>query len=65
MDENLKTRLLGIVMAVMDGRDARYYVTKLNADQCVEGHALMNQVDELLKAQWVLLGPHQPESEAA
>lgn len=56
MDLATKDRLVGVFLAVLDGRDPRGHVMMLDGDQCLEGHAVFRACDVLLRAQWVLMG---------
>jgi hypothetical protein len=56
-----KTKLLGLVCAAMDGRETRPYILELDGDECVDIHNVMKRVDDLLKAQWLLMGAPEPE----
>lgn len=51
-----KTMILGLVCAAMDGRSARVHVMQFDGDQCVVAHNLLKGIDDLLKAQWRLMG---------
>lgn len=59
-----KDHLLGVFLAVMDGRDPHPHVMMLDGDECLEGHHLVVKCDALLRAQWKLMGsPVSPEQE--
>lgn len=52
----LKTTLLGMFCAGMEGRDTRPYILKLDGRDCVTAHNVLRGMDTLLKAQWELMG---------
>lgn len=56
MKLDTKDHLLGLFLAVLDGRDPRPHVMALDGRECLEGHAVYRECDELLKAQWKLMG---------
>lgn len=56
MNLDTKTKFLGLICAAMDGRDPRPYILDMSGDECVQGHSLVAKVDELLRAQWRLMG---------
>lgn len=56
MDQDTKTKLIGLVCAGMDGRDPRQYIREMDGDQCVQAHNVLKALDDLLKAQWKLMG---------
>lgn len=64
MNQETKDRLLGMFLAVMDGRDPRHHVMLLDGIECIEGHRIVRECDELLRAQWKLMGSPE-EAEAA
>jgi hypothetical protein len=51
-----KDKLLGMYLAIMDGRDPRHHVMMLDGDECIAGHKIIVDCDRLLKAQWQLMG---------
>lgn len=53
---DMKTVLLGMFCAGLDGRDTRPYVLAMDGDQCVAAHNLLKMMDDMLKAQWRLMG---------
>jgi hypothetical protein len=61
LNQEQKTKLLGLICAAMDGRDTRVHVDQLTGSDCLTVHAVLRHVDALLKAQWILEG--QPEVE--
>lgn len=56
-----KTKLLGLVCAAMDGRPVRPYILELDGEECVAAHNVLKPVDDLLKAQWKLMGSPMEE----
>jgi hypothetical protein len=56
-----KTKLLGLICAAMDGRPLRPYILELDGVECVDAHNVLKQVDDLLKAQWKLMGSPMEE----
>lgn len=60
-----KEHMLGVFLAVLDGRDPRRHVLQLDAVECLDGHRVFRRCDELLRAQWQLQGAPEPESGAA
>lgn len=54
MNMETKDHLLGVFLAVLDGRDPRPHLTRLDGEQCVEGHKIFRACDDLLHAQWRL-----------
>lgn len=55
MNQQTKDHLLGMFLAVLDGRDPRHHVMMLGGDECLDGHQVIQQCDKLLKAQWCLM----------
>lgn len=55
-DQETKDHLLGIFLAVLDGRNPRHHVIMLDGDDCLAGHEVFQACDKLLKAQWCLMG---------
>ncbi len=60
MNEDLKTRLIGAVLAGVDGRDPRPYILAMDGAEVIEVHNVLKRVDDLLKARWRLLGEPVP-----
>lgn len=56
MNQETKDHLLGIFLAVLDGRDPRHHVILMDGDECLQGHRVFRRCDTLLKAQWRLMG---------
>lgn len=56
MNQEAKDRLLGMFLAVLDGRSPRHHVIMLDGDDCIQGHKIIAECDELLRAQWKLMG---------
>lgn len=65
MNLETKDHLLGVFLAVLDGREPRHHVMLLDGQQCLDGHEVFRECDELMKAQWKLMGSPQPDSEQA
>jgi len=61
VNQEAKDRLLGVFLAVLEGRDPRHHVMMLDGHECLEAHAVVTQTDALLKAQWRLMGAPMPE----
>lgn len=59
--DDSKIRLLGMFCASLDGRDPRQYILEMAGEECVWGHNILKQLDDLLKAQWVLAGAPDEE----
>jgi hypothetical protein len=57
-----KDHLLGVFLAVLDGRSPREHVMALDGQECLEGHDVFNQCDALMKAQWRLNGSPEPDT---
>lgn len=64
MNLQTKDRLLGMFLAVMDGREPRHHLMMLDGQECLEGHRIVRECDELLKAQWKLMGAPDDEDAA-
>lgn len=64
MRPETKDHLLGIFLAVLDGRDPRHHVIALDGDECRDGHRVLRECDRLIRAQWVLMGSPEQESAA-
>lgn len=56
MNLDTKTKLLGLFCAQMDGRDPRQYILAMDGGECVAAHNVLKELDDLLKAQWRLMG---------
>lgn len=52
MNQQTKDHLLGMFLAVLDGRDPRHHVMMLGGRDCLDGHHVFQQCDGLLRAQW-------------
>lgn len=63
MNLETKDRLLGVFLAVLDGRDPRHHVMALDGYQCLQGHQVFRACDALMKAQWTLMGSPPPPGE--
>lgn len=60
MNQETKAHLLGMFLAVMDGRDPRPHVMMLDGDDCLAGHVIAMKCDQLMKSQWLLMGAPMP-----
>lgn len=60
LSQDTKTKLLGLICAAMDGRETRGYILELDGHECVDSHNILKRVDNLLKAQWVLMDSPDP-----
>lgn len=56
MNQDTKTRLLGMFLAVLDGRDPRQHVMMLDGLETIEGFRVIRVCDELLRRQWTVMG---------
>lgn len=63
MNLETKDRLLGMFLAVMDGRDPRGHVMLLDGAQCVEGYRIIHACEELLRRQWMVMKDPEPQPE--
>lgn len=62
MDLDTKDHLLGVFLAVLDGRSPRPHVLMLDGQQCLEGHDIFLECDQLMKAQWRLMGAPEKDT---
>lgn len=65
MNQETKDRLVGVFLAVLDGRSPRHHVMLLDGDECLECHAVVAEVDALLRAQWKLMGAPEWQQDGA
>lgn len=56
MNMETKDHLLGVFLAVLDGRSPREHVMALDGHECLEGHDVFAECDALVRAQWRLMG---------
>jgi hypothetical protein len=61
LDMDTQLKVIGLVCAELEGRDPLQYVLAMNGPECVSAHNVLKKLDDLLKAQWKLMGSPQEQ----